>query len=506
MKYNAKHPLLTGALFLTLAGFFSRFIGFFYKIFLSRVIGAEGMGIYQLVFPVYAFAFSLSAAGIQTGISRCCASSLAAGDSRKTKGFFLAGTGISLAISLICTGIIVRYAEVISLHILKEQRCAPLLHLIAFSLPAGTLHTCINAWYFSSKRTLIPSATQLLEQLVRVGASWMIYLIFIQQGMEPTPLLAAGGVLAGEIVSGLLSSICILLDFQKTAVGRTDLSLLARCGQQLIKLSAPLTANRILLNLLQSAEAIMIPARLQIAGLSSSQALSVYGILTGMALPFILFPSAITSAVSTMLLPSVAGDQAAGNHQKIQEATEKTIKYCLLLGILCAGVFFTFGPSLGTMIYHNEDAGVFLRMLSFLCPFLYLTSTLSSILNGLGHTGLSFLQNAAGLLIRILFAVFAIPRYGIQGYLIGLLISQIVMFLLNLYFLSKSVPIFIASIQWIFLPLAALMISCTTGKAVLGFLRQGTQFPAIICLMPGICISGLLYFLLLTAMGIVKTS
>ena len=145
MKYNAKHPLLTGAIFLTLAGFFSRFIGFFYKIFLSRVIGAEGMGIYQLVFPVYAFAFSLSAAGIQTGISRCCASSLAAGDSRKTKGFFLAGTGISLAISLICTGIIVRYAEVISLHILKEQRCAPLLHLIAFSLPAGTLHTCINA-------------------------------------------------------------------------------------------------------------------------------------------------------------------------------------------------------------------------------------------------------------------------------------------------------------------------------------------------------------------------
>lgn len=250
----------------------------------------------------------------------------------------------------------------------------------------------------------------------------------------------------------------------------------------------------------------MIPARLQIAELSSSQALSVYGILTGMALPFILFPSAITSAVSTMLLPSVAGDQAAGNHQKIQEATEKTIKYCLLLGILCAGVFFTFGPSLGTMIYHNEDAGVFLRMLSFLCPFLYLTSTLSSILNGLGHTGLSFLQNAAGLLIRILFAVFAIPRYGIQGYLIGLLISQIVMFLLNLYFLSKSIPIFIASIQWIFLPLAALLISCTTGKAVLGFLRQGTQFPAIICLLPGICISGLLYFLLLTAMGIVKTS
>ena len=125
------------------------------------------------------------------------------------------------------------------------------------------------------------------------------------------------------------------------------------------------SANRLLLTLLQSTESILIPGKLEHSGLTASQSLSIYGILTGMALPFILFPSAITNSVSTVLLPVISGEQALGNDKKIQEATENTIKYCLLLGIFATGIFFFFGKSLGTLVYGNEDAGTFIRTLSF---------------------------------------------------------------------------------------------------------------------------------------------
>lgn len=505
MTSSSRHPLITGAAVLTTAGIVTRLIGFFYKIFLSHAIGAEGLGIYQLVFPVYAFCFSLVAAGVQTGISRCCAASLAEQNPAKARAYFSAGLSFSFLMSLAAALVLYRHAGFLSSSLLKETRCEPLLRLIALCIPLGTIHTCVSAWYFAKNHTAIPAFSQLLEQLVRVGTSCIIYQIFLENGWEPSPILAAAGVLAGEMVSALFTGICILYHFQGREYRKPGHFSRLQCGRELILLSFPLTANRLLLTLMQSAESIMIPGRLKLSGLNASQALSIYGILTGMAMPFILFPSAITNSVSTVLLPVIAGEQAKGNCRKIQEATENTVKYCLLLGIFAAGVFFFFGKSLGTLVYGNEDAGTFIRILSFLCPFLYLTGTLSSILNGLGHTGLCFLQNAVGLSIRIASVLFFVPRFGITGYLWGILVSQLAITVLNICFVHSKVPFSFRAFEWLVLPAASLIISCGAGITLFRFLIRFIRLPGLVSLLIGLVCCGICYLGCLIFAGLLKT-
>lgn len=504
MSASKKHPLLTGAMMLTLAGFSCRIIGFFYRIFLSRTIGAEGMGIYQLIIPLYSLAFALAAAGIQTGISRCCAAAFSSKMPKKARTFFFTGLFLSLLLASLAACLLYQNADFLSATLLNEPRCAPLLKLISFALPLGAIHACIGAWYFSRRQTAIPAIAQFLEQIIRVLASWIVFQIFLEKQIPPSPLLAAVGLLAGELASSLFSGICILFHLQRPEYQGTSAVSRLRCAKELLLLALPLTANRLLLSLLQSGEAILLPRKLQQFGLTSSQSLSVYGVLTAMALPFILFPSAITNAVSTLLLPTIAGEQAVGNEKKIISATEKTIKYCLLLGIFASGIFFFFGDLLGMVFFHNRDAGTFLQILSFLCPFLYLSGTLTSILNGLGHTFLSFLQNLCGLFIRIFFIFFTVPHMGIQGYLLGLLLSQLFITGLNLKFVRQSVNFSFYPFRWLFLPLTILLLAC--GCGLFFFFLTGRLFhlPSIFPLGTALFVSTFLYLFFLTQLGLLK--
>ncbi|MDE6318275.1 MAG: polysaccharide biosynthesis C-terminal domain-containing protein, partial [Lachnospiraceae bacterium] len=197
-----------------------------------------------------------------------------------------------------------------------------------------------------------------------------------------------------------------------------------RITGQLLQLAVPLSANRLVLNLLQSVEAIYIPNRLMAYGLSNANALSVYGVLSGMSLPLILFPSAITNSISVLLLPIVAEADLNGNHTAVRRAIFTSIRCCLLLGFGCTAMFLLFGRLAGRLLFHSELAGSFILTLSFICPFMYIASTLNSILNGLGKTIQTFLFSVVSLLLRLLFVFFAIPVYGIKGYLWGILASQ----------------------------------------------------------------------------------
>ncbi len=179
------------------------------------------------------------------------------------------------------------------------------------------------------------------------------------------------------------------------------------------------------------------------SGLSSSDAFAVYGVLTGMALPFILFPSAITNSMAVLLLPSVAQAQAEGNDKSIASCIALSLRYSLYMGILCIGIFLLFGDALGRSVFHNVQAGRFIQILAWLCPFLYLATTTGSILNGLGRTRTTFLQNTAALLLRIAFVLIGIPQFGILAYLWGMLASELFLALLHLHSLRR-----LASFSW----------------------------------------------------------
>lgn len=447
MKKLQRHPLITGTIVLTITGLISRIIGFFYRIYLSRLFGEEGMGIYQLLSPVLALSFSLTAAGYQTAISKFVAEG-AAREKHASYKPLIAGLSISIPLSLICNAVVYLGSEYIASSFLMETRCASMLRILSFSIPLSAVHSCINGYFYGVKKTGIPAATQLLEQCCRVGCVYAVAGYAIAQGSSPSINVAVLGLVVGELFSMLMSVIAVYLGYCRErslspAAGK-DILASASSGclgarnttmnvyRQLLGMALPLTANRIVLNMLQSVEAVSIPSKLRLYGYDNVTALSVYGVLTGMAMPLIFFPNALTNSVSVLLLPIISESYALGDMETVKKSTLKTVKYCAVLGFICMGGFLALGRWAGVTLFNSELAGHFIVTLSFICPFIYLDTTLSSILQGLGMAGRIFFMNVTCLLVRLGFIFYAVPIFGITGYLWGILASQMLLCVLYL--------------------------------------------------------------------------
>lgn len=455
-----KNGIIKGTFILTIAGLATRLIGFFYRIFLSNALGTENLGVYQLVFPVYAICFTLYASGIQTAISQMVAAEQGRNKDmvcahKRMKRILRIGMFFSCTIALCLSFLVNLNANFIAIHILLEPKCAGSLKVLSYVFPFCGITACINGYYIGLKRAGIPATTQLLEQVVRVVSVYVIALYAGGGNMQVTCELAMLGVVLGEIASNFYNIFSLLLEKKQTLCQNESNSNKLHTGgilKQLTVQAAPLTGNRLIISILHSFEAVLIPSMLRKSGLSNFDALSIYGILTGMSIPFILFPSTITNSLAILLLPTVSEAQAKNNTKLIEHTTEISIKYSLLLGILSTAVFILYGKSLGNIFFHNELAGTFLITLSWLCPFLYLSTTLSSIINGLGKTHLTFFNTIVGLAIRILFVLYLVPKQGISGYLIGMLISQLAIALLDYMSVHMLIHIQFNSVDWILKP------------------------------------------------------
>ena len=410
-----KNPFIAGTLILTVTGLVSRLVGFFYRIFLSRMFGEENIGIYQLISPVMSLVFSFSTAGIQNAVSKFAAGKEASHDGR----------------DVIFCG-----ADFIAERLLFESRCAPLLRIAALSFPFSAVHSCINGYFYGLRKAAVPASAQLMEQFVRVGSVYLISLAALQEDRELSVSVAAAGLVIGEMASMLLTICAVRIHFSRHSISRHRRPsphdpLSARKKQlfslsgQMLSFSAPLCLNRLCINILQAIEAACIPAKLQVYGYSVSESLSVYGVLTGMALPLILFPGTLTNSVSVLLMPAISEADSANNHRMIGRTVRKCILYCLLLGGICSFLFLCAGETIGALLFDSRLAGQLIVMMGFLCPFLYLNTTLTSILHGLGKTGYTFGLSMSSLLLRLLFVFQAIPVYGMKGYLIGMLLGQL---------------------------------------------------------------------------------
>lgn len=429
---NQKKLVLKGAAILTVAGLAGKVAGFFYRIFLSRTIGAEGVGIYQLIFPIYAMACSLSVSGIQSCISRFVSAKTAVGDRGGAKRILQIGLALSLTISLIVSLLLYHFHLDLSIYYMKEVRTASLLMLLAYVIPLGSIHACINGYFFGLKQASVPAAAEILEHIVRLSALLLISRILLSRSIPVTPSIAVYTMIAEEFFAALFSATAIIVHFARHPVSSPAASGILHYTREIVTLSAPLSMNRVLLNVLQSIEALLIPLQLQKWGLTSSAALATYGVLTGMAFPLIMFPTALTSSIGTMLLPVISEKQATGQISRVKNAVRKICICSLTLGFLCWCLFFFAGPFLGKRLFHNELAGSFIRSMSWICPLFYLTPSLFAVLNGLGKTSRVFLHNLLGTGLRILFILIAVPKCGISGYLYGILLNQVIVFLLSI--------------------------------------------------------------------------
>ena len=454
--------LLKGTLLLTITGFATRILGFFYRIYLADMLGAHYLGIYQLIFPVYAICFTIYGAGIQTALSQVIASEKNQNDNTcSVMKIFRTGTAIALLLAFGLQFFMWWKAEWIALHFVMEPALTPYLRIMAVFFPFCCLSACINGYYYGIQDAKIPAITQVIEQIFRIFFVFgMTFFMMPDATVEENCRIAVWGLAAGEISSCFFNVWKLWKhcrnDLKKRSFGErfrtgnvlkqgnraSAISLQTQdncCSQgmrSLLWLASTLTLTRLFITFLNSVETVLLPAMLKRYGCSSEEALSIYGVLTGMTFSFLLFPSTITNSLAVFLVPSVAEADAAGDTRMIRRSISLSIRYCLLLGILCTGIFMVFGKELGLVIFHNELAGDFLVTLSWLCPFLYLGTALTSIINGMKKTHISFLITAVSLGVRILFLLWAVPVYGMRLYLIGLLVSQLLQVLLELLYLK----------------------------------------------------------------------
>lgn len=477
-----KNKLILGTLFLTVTGFITRIIGFFYRIFLSNALGARLLGIYQLIFPVYGICFTIFASGIQTAISKQVAEKEATGDRAGGRRILTCGILLSVS-SAIFTFVVVYFgAPWIAGTFLREPECAKSLQLLALSFPFCGVTSCVHGYCYGLKKSFLPATSQLVEQSMRV-----IFLYTVSLSLPITCELAIVALVAGELAS-CLYCVCGNVILQKkykisnplpASSSRTHLT-------KLLSISLPLTTNRLFINILHSFEAFLVPLALRRYGLTRDEALSIFGILSGMTMSFLMFPGTLTNSLSVLLLPVVSESAAKDNLRSLSHAVATAVKYSVLLGVCAGFAFFFFGKELGITVFSEERAGSFLANLSFLCPFLYVSTTFSSILNGLGKMNLTFLSSVLGLSLRVILFATLIPRLGVYGYFVSLLISQLFLTLFDLILVRKSIRFPFDAVNTLLKPSIILFASASFFVRLYEFLAAQTAlshlFLLAICL------------------------
>ncbi len=401
------HPLITGTLLLTAVGFSAGFSAFFYRIFLSRTIGAERSGFISDDFS--------------HTWHRICSLRRSNPDFALPPDRRLPGKGTRLFAGQPRTLTIDRpAADLFDLHLRRFSRrarpsCARMCAATARTRPLDPLlrDPCLLLRVLlRAQKNGSPGVSQVVEQCIRIFSVLLIVHVCRTNRIPITVLLAVWGLLIGEAASAVF---CLLVYgcSKSVAILPNANTPITPCSSPLLTMALPLMANRLTLSFLQSLEAIFVPNQLLLSGLSRVEAVSIYGVLTGMALPFVLFPSAITNSLAVVLLPAVSEAQAQKQPDKIERTISMALRYSLYMGNPLRRTLHPLRSSTGRNLFTTTpDAGRFIQILSWLCLFLYLSTTMGSILNGLGKTGTVFVHHTVSMLLTLSLVLFRHPAMG----------------------------------------------------------------------------------------------
>ncbi|MBQ3512451.1 MAG: oligosaccharide flippase family protein [Lachnospiraceae bacterium] len=445
MVSNLKHnKIISATIVLTAAGVLTRCFGFVNRIFLSQLIGAKELGIYQMIMPIYMVVYSLTTYGITTSLTKLTAKILAKGGKEDAQRLLKNATFLTFLLSLFAFFVVFFGADFICTYILGANMLTKSLKVLSFSFFPVALKGCILAYFLGMEKSGIHASSQLFEQIFRVGCIF-IFAYFVPS-ISHDALLAVYGLVAGEYISFLFSYIYFLKDRNKsklTSPTNSSYGMNFHSKKEvgffnLMKESIPITANKFCITLFASFEAILIPKMLLLYYDNLHLAMEEYGQLNGMAMPFLQFPATITNSLALILLPIVSKEASLEKSKRLQKLTRYCTFSCLLLGILCSVFFYFTGPFLGEFVFHSLNAGKMIRRLSLLCPFLYLSSTMGSILNGLNRMTSSFLYHLLSIGLRTFIILIFVPEYGLNAYFIGMLSSSFLHSLLQYMDIKKT--------------------------------------------------------------------
>ena len=434
--------LIFSTILLFLSNLIVRVLGFLYKIFLSKVIGEAGLGIYHILFNFLMICLALTTTGIPTTLSCLVANKKAFNDKHNSNVLFISTLYVAFFISLVLSLFISFNAKYISLTLLKDSNLDLLILAICPAIVVITISNILRGYYYGLKDVLVPAIGQIIEQITRIIFVFLIIMYINNKALNC--YIALLGISIGEMINILFTTICLYKNtnlYNKYTIHIKDFY---NASIETLKMSIPITCNRLSNILLHSLSSMIVPSRLVISGISYTQSLSMYGVISGMVMPFVYLPFTLGSALVVNLIPSISQEMSLGKYKNVI----KKINYALLLtftvGILSSLLFYIFGDRLCLILFNNKLAGTYLKSMFLVPLFISLNHTLSGILHSIRKEIASSIITIVSMFIQLisLYVLLPVPELNIYAYIYTVTIVSFFTCLLHIIVLVRTLKEF----------------------------------------------------------------
>ena len=424
-------PIFYNALLLTGVNLLLRFAGTGFQVYLSGRIGAEGIGLLQLVLSVGALALTVGTGGIRTATMYLCAEVVGQKCDRRM-GWVLSGCIVySIAFSTATSFLLYQFAPLIATGWIGTPEVFPAIRLFASFLPVCCLAGVMVGYYTGVNRIGTLAAVEVAEQF----CSMTVTVLLLTFWADANPAKACQAVVLGSGAGACMTLLVLVLlkhRCKESAAERISM------GKKLWETAVPLAVADTAKAGISTTENLMVPKRLALYPGSVSP-LADFGIVCGMVFPVLMFPAAILFGLAELLIPEMARCSAAGSSARIQHLSERSLLLALIYGCFCGSILFLFAEPLCTRLYDTPDAGKYLRWFAVLAPMLYCDAITDAMTKGLGQQKICVRNNIITSAMDVVLLFILLPRYGVQGYFASFLITHLLNFALSILLLWKHV-------------------------------------------------------------------
>lgn len=416
-------PIFYNALLLTGVNLFLRFISTGFQVYLSGKIGAEGIGLLQLILSVGGLTLTAGIAGIRTATMYLTAEELGKGRSENVCWVLSGCMKYSLFCSILVSFVLYLYSPFIAKKWIGEVNAVSSIRLFSFFLPVNCLCGVMVGYFTAANRIGTLAVVEIAEQMICM----VITVILLSWWAHSDSVRACESVVMGAGVGGCftLASLAILRKRENSKVSNK----IFVC-KRILKAAVPLALADDLKSGISTVENMMVPKRLALCE-KLRNPLAAFGMICGMVFPVLMFPAAILYGLAELLIPELARCSAAGSQKRVCYLARRSLMFSLLYGCLFCGVLFLSSHKVCWLLYGNEEAGRFLRLFSLLAPILYCDTITDAMIKGLGQQTACVRYNifTTGLDVFLLFVL--LPKYGLEGYYFSFLITHLINFLLS---------------------------------------------------------------------------
>lgn len=455
MREKSKLFFINGTI-LTLTALTMRFATLIFNIYISNQIGTEAVGVFSLVMAVYLFFITVATSGLNIAVTVIVSEKFAINKEKigikaiRTCIFF------SLLLGIISGGLILLFSSFITDKCLHNMVSSKVLFYIAIGLPFIAMSSCITSYFTSVRKAYKNAIAQIFEFIIKIFATIILLKLNISKGVEYICISLILADVISEICSFSLIFVLYIIDIKLKKLNNVR-----SFGQRIniAKIAFPVAITSYIRSGLSTLKQLIIPTRLEKSGLSCSNALSTYGIINGMVMPVLTFPSTLMNSYSSLLIPEFSTYVAQKNYKAINYISNKIFKITCSFSICICSIFIFFSNELGLVIYNNIETGYYFRILAPLIFFMYIDNIIDCILKGLNKQFGVMCCNILDLSVTTCFIYFLLPIYGINGYIISIFISELLNFSVSLFQMIKYSKLKINFVDWLLIPMVCSIIS-----------------------------------------------